>query len=330
MLYRAQVRYEEDLRGLQGIQTTLKPAPISPTNQAGPPSSSTSPPAQPFSSPSGEYFPRVGVTDKSSAARRNSLKFPGGATSSTARPLAIRTRLNSLTARSLNSPQRATSSSVATLQGPKRHLPLHVLASASSRASAIPFDDESSEDDDESRKLEEEEKQAEEQAALEQKLKDLTLKLTKEHIGLVSSPPRNRGKRKDTDRGRERPWSISSSASLQQQIHMSRRHSHTPSHHSLSSTSSPQGSIPSIPSPSSPGRSQPPSPMARHLSPVGKSNSPPAIAYNNAWAMRPQPPGRTRTGGQVRSDIGSEIGSTDASLSDLSGASLRLLITMMH
>ena len=328
LLYRAQARYEEDLRGLQGIQTSNS-AVTSPTNQAGPsygvPVATQS---QALPSASTEHFPGNGNADRPGPGTRESLKFAGGV-ASTARPLAIRTRLNSLTARSLSSPLRATASSVATLQGNRQQYRLpshHPLTPASSRITHASSDEDNSDEDEEQRKADEEEKRAEEQAALERKLKDLTLRLTKEQLGLVSSPTKDKGKRRDTgDRGRIRPLSMSStSASLQQQMHMSRRHSlsQTPSRHSLSSTTgSPQGSIPSIPSPPPESRSQPqsPSPM-RHFSPAGKSTSPPAVAYNNALATHHQTMVRTtRTSGRIRSDIGSEIGSTASSFSDFSG-----------
>ncbi|KAI0092146.1 hypothetical protein BDY19DRAFT_928519 [Irpex rosettiformis] len=328
LLYRAQARYEEDLRGLQGIQT-LSPAVMSPTSPAGPSHGGPGPAvtsAQAFSPPPVEYFPRSASADKPGVARRDSLKFAGGVATS-ARPLAIRTRLNSLTARSLSSPLRATASSVATLQGTKRqyqHFPHHTLTPTSSRITHASDDADSSDEDEELRRAEEEGKRAEEQAALERKLKDLALRLTKDQLGLISSPTKDKGKRRDTDRGRIRPLSMSStSASLHQQLHMSRRHSlsQTPSHHSLSSTTgSPQGSIPSIPSPPPESRSQPqsPSPM-RHFSPAGKSTSPPVVAYNNALATRHQTMRRARTSDRVRSDIGSEMGSTASSFSDFSG-----------
>lgn len=331
LLYRAQARYEDDLRGLQGIQTSLSnQSAISPTSQAGPshgPIIPTSPPANLLKLP-GEDVSSASTPERLTFPRKESQKFGGGGSTSTARPLPIRTRLNSLSARSMNSPHRVTSSSVITLQGPKRQhttrLPLTPPISRASRSSPGSSADESSEDDEDQRKLDEEEKRAEEQAALEQKLKDLTLKLTKDRLGLVSSPPKNKGKGKETDRGRIRPLSASSVSGSHHQLEMSRRNSHTPSHHSLSSTSSRQGSgsIPSIPSPPPEARSQPQSPMARHLSPGGKSTSPPAVALNTAWATRNQVLGKARTSGKVRSDIGSEMGSTASSFSDFSGKSM--------
>lgn len=338
LLYRAQVRYEEDLRGLQGIQTSLSPTVVNSPNANAGPSQGLTISTSPGSQPLGEQFPTSATPDRPFFSRRDTLKFGGGVlgSSNATRPLPIRTRLNSLGHRSINSPQKVTSSSLLTLQGPRRrHLPLRLLSPTSSRASPSTHGssaDESS-DDEESRKLEEQERRAEEQAALERKLKDLTLRLTKDQLGLVSSPPKQRlsdkGKGKQADRGRMRPLSASSasgSSILRHHLDMNRRNSlsQTPSHHSLSSTSSPHGSIPSIPSPppEARSRSQPQSPMARQFSPAGKSTSPPAVVYNNAWGMGTRNNnivGKPSTGRHVRSDVGSEFGSATSSFSDFSG-----------
>ncbi|KAJ3545987.1 hypothetical protein NM688_g5562 [Phlebia brevispora] len=311
LLYRAQVRYEEDLRGLQGIREALSPT--SPTGgQSGPPSST--PLGRPLNA--------------------DSLRLGSGhlSASGSARTLTIRTRLNSLGHRSsVNSPQKVSSSSVLTLQGPKRpHTQLRPLTPTSSRASpSSPASsaDESEEDEDTRREAEEE--QRAEQEALDRKLRELQRKLTKANLGLVSSPPKpaplrmqdTKGKGKEMDRGRTAPLSASStSSSIHQRLEMSQavNRSQTPSHHSLSSASSPQGSIPDIPSPEP--RSPQLSPM-RHFSPAGKSTSPPAVNHGNAWgALRHI--GRARTIGNVRSERGSEIGSETSSFSDLSDASL--------
>lgn len=274
--------------------------------------------------------------DKQVFPRRGSLQTGNGplSASSSARPLTIRTRLSSLGARSASSPLKVTSSSVLTLQGPKRaHAPLRPLSptrpSPSSPSSGADGGSEGEEEEEEMRKLEEEEKRLEEQEALERKLRELELKMTRESLGLVSSPTRPSFARRDIDRGRMRPLSSSSvSSSLHHRLDMSRRHSvsQTPSHHSLSSASSPQGSIPDIPSPPPESRSQPPSPMARHLSPVGPSRSPPAVSHGNAWGTMRGPSatvGRNgRFGGNARSERGSEFGSTASSFSDLSGKTL--------
>ena len=230
------------------------------------------------------------------------------------------------------SPQKVSSSSVLTLQGPKRpHTQLRPLTPTSSGSRASPTsavsppDSDESEEEEHARREAELEKRIEEQEALDQKLRDLERKMTKEALGLVASPPQSptyldKRKGKETDRGRVRPLSMSSaSSSLHQRLNMqqldmnmSRRisQSQTPSHHSLSSTSSPQGSIPSIPSPPPESRSPQLSPMARHFSPA-KSTSPPAISHGVAW-------GNARPG-RVRSERGSEMGSEASSFSDISG-----------
>lgn len=174
-------------------------------------------------------------------------------------------------------------------------------------------------------------RRAEEQELLDRKLKDLHRMMTKDALGLVASPPRpsaasyDKGKGKETDRGRMRPLSASSTSSnFRPRLEMSRRHSlsQTPSHHSLSSMDSPQGSIPSIPS-SPPPEARTQSPMARHFTPT-KSTSPPAVSPRSVWGQtisRQQAITRPRVGGQV-SERGSEMGSEASSFSDLSDASL--------
>ncbi|GJE85018.1 hypothetical protein PsYK624_010950 [Phanerochaete sordida] len=321
LLYRAQVRYEEDL---QGLRTALSPA--SPTPQGPAPISPQGP-----STAGGEYFPRMPITEKQSSGRRDSLRSTSGgpmSASTSARPLTIRTRLNSL--RSASSPQKVTSSSVITLQGPKRAFPaLRSLSPTSSRPS--PSSPSSGadggsegEEEEEMRKLEEEEKRIEEQDSLDKKLRDLELKMTRDALGLVSAPARQQLPRRDADRGRLRPLSESSvSSGIHLRLAMNRRPSmsQTPSHHSLSSTTnSPQGSIPDIPSPPPEG-SQPTSPRMRHLTPATSPRSPPAVSHNVAvGTIRGSSAASRRLGG--RSDKGSEMGSTASSFSDLSDASL--------
>jgi len=153
--------------------------------------------------------------------------------------------------------------------------------------------------------------------------------MTKDALGLVASPPRpsasryqDKGKGKELDRGRMRPLSASISSHFQPRLGMSRRHSlsQTPSHHSLSSADSPQGSIPSIPSPPPEVRTR--SPMTRHFGPA-KSTSPPAVSTRSVWGRTAAKPivTRPRPGGHV-SERGSEMGSEASSFSDLSDASL--------
>lgn len=270
------------------------------------------------------------TVEKQNSGRRDSLRLASTgplSASTSARPLTIRTRLNSL--RSVSSPQKVTSSSVLTLQGPKRGFPpLRLLSPTSSRPSpsspssgADGGSEGEEEEEEELRKLEEEERRIEEQDALERKLKDLELKMTRDAVGLVSSPTRLPSGRRG---GRDRPLSESStSSSIHHRLAMSRRHSlsQTPSHHSLSSTTnSTQGSIPDIPSPPLEFTSQPTSPITRHLNTAISSRSPPTVSHNTAFGtMRGSTAASRRLGGNVRSDKGSEIGSTASSLSDLSG-----------
>lgn len=271
LLYRAQTRYEEDLRGLQDIKGALSPI----NTDLAP-----------------DY-----ITAKATPISRLSAQLagPSGRLSSSIRintPLGIRTRLNS---HGQGSPAprltKASSSSVATLKRPLR-----------------PPSDPSSEDsssDSELDKSEEADRQMEEQQTLDRKLKDLEKMMTGERLGLVRS---SRAKEKQVDRGR-----IGLRSSMHQSLDSSGRSE------SASSVGSPQGSIPSIPSP--PPESQPQSPMRQHMS-SGKSSSPPALTSRSAQGLR--------YGGLVGlathgSDTASNHGSSASSFSDISGMQLTLL-----
>lgn len=348
LLFRAQTRYEEDLRGLQGIRGALSPTitspttqiPLSPVNGFNVPNGGGSKP----NSATGECFPKL-PTPVSAGSRKDfpRVDISNGTMSSsmTARPLNVRARLSSLSHSSRTRKISAMSqqskqvlgSSVLTLQGPKRsreHIQ-RLSPTISSRASpsAVSSNDASSEDEND--KAEEVERRAEEQEALELKLKNLQKIMTREALGLVASPSpvsparsqMQSIKGKEVDRGRTRPLSASSaSVNFPPRMDLSRRYStsQTPSQHSLSSAGSPQGSIPSIPSPPPERRSQPQSPMARRLSEQFKSTSPPAVSMRPAWAQttRHGTVGRTKIGGG-RSERGSEMGSEASSFSDLSG-----------
>ncbi|TCD61402.1 DNA damage-inducible protein 1 [Steccherinum ochraceum] len=353
LLFRAQTRYEEDLRGLQGIRGAFSPTISSPTSLV-PPSPSAGGFAVPASlatkpnSATGEYFPQL-PTPVSAGPRKEfpRLGIANGAMSSstTGRPMNVRARLSSLSHSSRTrkastmsqQSKQVLGSSVLTLQGPKRsreHIQ-RLSPTVSSRASpsAVSSNDASSEDEND--KAEEEERRAEEQEALELKLKNLQKMITRETLGLIASPSPVSPSRsqilsmsikgKEVDRGRRRPLSASSASVNFAGLDITRRHSssQTPSHHSLSSASSPQGSIPSIPSPPPERRGQPQSPMARRLSEQFKSTSPPTVSTRPAWAQatRAGTVGRTRIGGG-RSERGSEMGSEASSFSDLSDASL--------
>lgn len=165
LLYRAQTRYEEDLRGLQDIKGTLSPI---------------------ITDVVPEY-----ITSRVTPIRRLSAQGLGaiGRTNSSMRmntPLGIRARLNSLGPNSpAPRPTKAVSSSVITLKRPLQ---------APSRSSS----DESSDSEDID-KSEDADRQLEEQQTLDRKLKDLERMMTGERLGLVRN---TRAKDKNTDRGR--------------------------------------------------------------------------------------------------------------------------------
>lgn len=310
LLHRAQTRYEEDLRGLQGIKGNLTPAiPSLSSNTVN------------------EYFPRL-------------VELPrlNTSTSTPTRPLGVRARLSSLGHIQRLSPvatrpaKKVSSSSTLTLQGPRKaRSPTRPLSLASSRAESSAGDDGEDEDesedeeDEHARKEEEDDRNAEAQSALEKKLRDLERALTKDALGLVSSPVAaavSASSASVRDRGRTRPLStlVSTSASMSNlRVNTAR----SPSHHSLSSTGSPHGSIPSIPSPpaQTPARQQsrvaplPQSRITRALSPQEKSSSPPALSPTHARVLHRG--GNGNGGGRV-----SEQGSEASSFSDLSDASL--------
>lgn len=288
LLYRAQTRYEQDLRGLQVLRGALSP---------------TS--AQPLAKTVEE---EIRPKDQPDMIRRLSGRKSGGAAkpSSSLRlptPLGIRARLNSLGYDSPGRQSKASSSSVLTLQGPR---PLSIpIRSPPSSAS-----DSQSESDEEADKAEEEERRLEEEEALDKKLKALQKVMTNDALGLVREPRRTT-KGKEPDRGRH--GLTSPRSPLRQSIRRSLSTSE-----SASGTSSPQGSIPSIPSPTV--ESLPQSPISRHLSPAKKSSSPPVVSAGNARGqshMQYRPiVGRARA-----SEKGSNHGSNASSFSDISGTS---------
>ncbi|KAK7033603.1 hypothetical protein VNI00_012840 [Paramarasmius palmivorus] len=286
LLYRAQARFQEDLRGLQDISVTSP--------------SATQPPTSAL-----EEFP-LHNDQPSHLHGKSRLSGSIRLSSSSARtstPLGIRARLNSLghNSRSHDSPRpkKATSSSTLTLQQPSR--PVNHFRPRSPASS-----EETDSEDEEMIKEEEAERHAEEQEALDKKLKDLHRMMTNEALGLVSS---NRSKRKSVDRGRV----FSPKSSFRQDALSSASASH-----SVSSASSPQGSIPEIPS--SPMDSQPHSPVGRHMSP-GKSSSPPALSPRSALGQSHRRYGHLI--GRSSSEQGSVNGSeTSTSFSDISDASI--------
>ncbi|KAG1892096.1 hypothetical protein F4604DRAFT_1697438 [Suillus subluteus] len=297
LLYRAQARYEDDLRGLQGFHAGNQPATKS--TEVTP------------------VLPDRPLSIKIPAARINSINSARRlSTSRLATPLGVRARLNSLTQHnSVQSPakcKKTASSSTSTLQGTQVKRPLRLPSPFSS--------DESDSEDEQAAKEEEADRAAEEEEALSRKLASLKRMMTSEALGLVSSPlSPEKGKARDVIRGRApvpifRPGregedTIGFRRNDESFKNEERNRDHSAS---VSSASSPQGSIPSIPSP--PPESQ--SPMARHLS-TSKSSSPPTVSTRNA---RGQP--HMRYGPLAGlSEQESSHGSSASSFSDISEAS---------
>ena len=195
-------------------------------------------------------------------------------------PTRIRARLTSIGS---NYSRKITSSTI-TVQDRRPRQP--------SRSS-----EESDSEEEEALKEEEAERQAEEQEALDRKLKELQSMMTNETLGLVSS---GRKGKSVADRGRMGIRSPVIDFEISKKDNLSRSTSQ-----SLSSASSPQGSIPEIPSP--PPDSQPHSPMKHHMS--HKSSSPPAVSPRSVIGQR-----------YVRAtEQGSSHGSQASSFSDISG-----------
>ena len=296
LLYRAQARYEEDLRGLQDIRgvpstpaSAAAPFPAAPSTPAIPtPRSADATPIIPSSHPLSIKIPPSKLAG--AGARRLSVS------QRMSTPLGVRARLNSLTHKSPSKHRGGQghptpgSSSTATLQGTNRFVgPL----SAPPRA-ASPFSDEAeSESSDEEelaqRKEEEMERQAEEQEHLDKKLAQLQRMMTSERLGFVRSPMSpDKGKKRENPRQEEiirgRPPFPTSTVAAPAHTGENGATPRSPSKlrfdeytgldvqfadltsaarnrdhsASVSSASSPQGSVPSIPSPSISSPSPPP------------------------------------------------------------------------
>jgi hypothetical protein len=210
-------------------------------------------------------------------------------------PIGVRARLNSLGNNTIRQ-KKNTSSSTITVQAPKKLSIPEPISPSSSEAADTDSEDE------QARKEEEADRMAEEQEALDRKLRELQQMMTNDTLGLVSS--------RGTERGRRRKTPPSSPASLSTGGY-SRRRDDNLSSRSLSSTGSPQGSMPDIPSPSTNG-SQSNSPMGRHMS-SAKSSSSPSISPSLATGKRYAP--------LSLSEQESSHGSETSSFSDISGTS---------
>ena len=238
LLYRAQVRYEHDLRGLQVIKGSLSPH----SAHDGPPNAEA-PIDDTGDLPS---FPRR-ITG---ANRRDSLSKLSTSIRLTT-PLGVRARLNSLNSNSPIRANRPSSSSVLTLRGHRRD-------QTTTFQPASPVSSES-ETDGEYERREEAERRLEEQEALDKKLKSLQTLLTGDNVGLVSSVGEHgKGKELQTQ-GRFAPSPPS------QRVRMDSVSSRS---QSISSASSPRGSIPSMPSPPPESPQSLTSLTSKHTSPV--------------------------------------------------------------
>jgi hypothetical protein len=283
LLYRAQTRYEEDLRTIQEIRDALSPT--------------TATSAKPFDEDVEK--PAVAIAKAVGRTASSTGRLSGSSRLSTS--LGTRTRLTSLGNHS--SRKKPSSSSTLTVQGV-----INAHAVPVRPPSAVSSEEEPDSEDEAAAREEEAERKLEEQEALDRKLEDLQKMMTNDTLGLVSSS-RSNGKRKEVDRGRTtvtpsaRPPPPPSANVSQPQEPSSRSTSQ-----SVSSTSSPQGSIPDISSP--PTGSQAHSPMSRHLS-SSKSSSPPAVSPRSAHGLRYT--------SLVGRDHDSNQGSEASSFSDISG-----------
>jgi hypothetical protein len=137
-------------------------------------------------------------------------------------------------------------------------------------------------------------KQEEEQDALSRRLKELEQKMTRENLGLVHDPPPSA------------PGSVGSETRSARSLILN------PDKQSESSSNSPQGSIPSIPSPTSGSQS---SSQILHSQKQYSANVSPTRSPHFAQ-------GRSPRYGHIRprpSERGSTQGSTASSFSDISG-----------
>lgn len=280
LLYRVNARFQEEIRGLKDVQGALRPA--TPQHQ----------------------FPIIGDSKPPSSTTKaisNENRVP---ISRHGTPLGIRSRLNSLSNNFAHRHKKvSTSSSTMTLQETKRPLVSTLRPTSPSSSS-----DDTDSSDEEALKDEEAERIAEEEEILSRKLAELQKMMTSESIGLVSGTTRQKGVRTMKDRGRTAPISPLAKVNFRQDSlsHYSASASRSASQ-SVSSASSPQGSIPDIRNVTAAGP---------RLSMPRNPSSSPAFAGRNAQSHQMQRrygPLVERTG-----DLSSH-GSEASSFSDLSG-----------
>jgi hypothetical protein len=273
LLYRVNARFQEEIRGLKDISGALSPALAT------------------------QNVNKTELPEKPSVPGRISTRMGGSigmGANGLPSPIGVRARLNSLGNNTIRQ-KKNTSSSTITVQAPKKlSIPEPISPSSSEVA-------DTDSEDEQARKEEEADRMAEEQEALDRKLRELQQMMTNDALGLVSSRGTERGRRRKTPPS---PASLSTGG-------YSRRRDDTLSSRSLSSTGSPHGSMPDIPSPSTNG-SQSNSPMSRHMS-SAKSSSSASVSPSLATGRRYAP--------LSLSEQESSHGSETSSFSDISGMS---------
>lgn len=273
LLYRAQRRFEEDLKGLGAL------TPITALPQPRPFDDDARNGDRP------DLMRRISNRTLDTVKMSSSFRLGS--------PRIARARLNSLGSGTGLRQLKGLSSSTLTLQG-VRNKPVVQSQISSPSNSDSESNEEAERADDEARRLEEQE-------SLEVKLKHLQSVMTSEALGLVRDA-RQKTKEKQVQRGRDMK-SATSPSPLRQTF----QRRDLSSSDFNSNTSSPQGSIPSIPSPSS--DSLPQSPVSRHMT-SGRKASSPAVKSHRPMAVE-----------MVKNDQGSNHGSSASSFESLSGTS---------
>jgi len=271
LLYRAQVRYEEDLRGLQDVRSTLSVS-----------------------------SPGAARTDVARADERVSSGI--GTARGTSRPASssLRGRPPSSRPPSQSTPANKLLKDIDLSQ--KRN---STPTGAPRRVSTPPIS-EPSESDEDIEKEEEEARRQEEQEAVSRRLKELEKMMSSDLLGFASSPSRPRtGPSLNV---------VQPSSPLRETVRQGEGTSA-----SESPVTSPQGSIPSIPSP--PADSQSPTFSSQSSSQVATTLHPnvaPVSPQSRGW--RQQSPRRGLAVKAIHSHRGSSQGSAASSFSDLSDA----------
>lgn len=298
LLYRVNARFQEEIRGLKDIQGALSPSSMTSPNQKVDILAQAEKPI---------LGTRTGLNSKLSSSRLST-------------PRDVRARLTSLSNNSPSRPKKVISSSTITVQSigraPGVIRPQSPLSSDDGCLSA---------EDETILKEEEAERNAEEQEIVDRKLEELTRLINTDTLGLV----RTRRTRRSLDRERSATPSSSSKSNSTSNANsvvasfrgdsLSSVRSERSENQSLSSVSSPQGSMPEIPSPQS--DSQPHSPIyqsGQNASPE-KSASPAAVSPRSALSHS-----HNRRHTQLLSEHES---SGASSFSDLSGKCHRRLLS---